>query len=455
MSCKRTRSDRAAEWQCFVWFAGRQPAGSVVCDSWRKINPCREEEKKKRKKKGGDCDGPQLEKFEHGRAQAPFTYTDMAARIAASVTCLLALALPLLGGQAAADGRARMAGGDEWDRLPARHAFKHSFKKPFFLYNTSHEIPHWEIFGSVLATPDFQRLTSSVPLQKGAIWSRLPNPHKAWQAEVAFQVSGRAYMGGDGLAFWYTKERGHAGDVLGNQDAWHGLGILFDTSDPVENRNIPFIAAVWNDGSRHLVGQRITTVANNGGCFRDFRNVGKVWMRITYANATLRLDIDMKGSGPRNYVECFTTHNFPDLPTDYYFGLTAMTSTRGYDDHDIYAFETYELYPHIDPSKLPKRPYEEEHEKKGQQFKFSEEAEKKLDQIELSEETEEEHVPEAVTAQLAKSIQETQLKIIESLVCRLPPWPGAYAHFLVVSERPSFFHGRQSLEECWLRAATR
>jgi hypothetical protein len=306
--------------------------------------------------------------------------------------------------------------GDAWDTIPRRHLYKQSFKKPFFLYNTSKEVPHFEPYGSVIASGDYIRLTSSVPNLKGGIWSKVQNEHKQWQVEIAFQVNGRAYLGGEGWAFWYTKERMEAGDLLGNRDAWHGLGVLFDTSDPQENRNTPYVYAAYNDGTRHLQGQKATQIANNGACFRDYRNMGKVWARITYVNHTLRVDIDAKGGHgqTRHYIECFTTTNFPDLPTNYHFGLTAMTGYRGADDHDIYAFESYELYPpNFEPSKLPKRPYEEDHEKKGQAFHYSSEAEKKMEKIELADDDEE---PEAMTPQLARSIQETQLKIIESLV---------------------------------------
>lgn len=357
-----------------------------------------------------------------------------------------------------ASARSRMSGGsgmagDEWDRLPAKHSYKQAFKKPFFLYNGSREIPHWEAFGSVIANPDFVRLTSSVPAQKGGIWNQVNNEHKNWQVEIAFQVNGRAYMGGDGFGFWYTQERMEAGEVYGFRDAWRGLGILFDTSDPVENRATPYIYAIYNDGTRRIAGQRATQIPNNGACFRDYRNLGvKVWARITYTNHTLRVDLDLKGGG-HNYVECFTTTNFPDLPTGYHFGLSAQTGYRGADDHDFYAFETYELYPAgLDPSKvgviasvgcfnvlmiltdvshnpqLPKRPHEEDHEKKGQAFKISSDTEKRLRDIEIRDE-EEEGVPhEAMTPQLARTIQETQLKIIESLVGFAKAWTGRFFH---------------------------
>ena len=50
--------------------------------------------------------------------------------------------------------------------------------------------------------------------------------------ELSFRISGNYYLGGRGLAFWYTKDRGQDGPVFGNKDQWNGLGIMFETTDP-------------------------------------------------------------------------------------------------------------------------------------------------------------------------------------------------------------------------------
>lgn len=74
---------------------------------------------------------------------------------------------------------------------------------------------------------DFIRLTPSVPDQKAAIWAKKPNPYKEWQAIFSFNVNGRGYYGGDGFAFWLTKERGEIGPVYGSRDMWQGPVIVF------------------------------------------------------------------------------------------------------------------------------------------------------------------------------------------------------------------------------------
>jgi hypothetical protein len=129
--------------------------------------------------------------------------------------------------------------------------FKHSFKRPYFFYNDTRNVPHWDLFFNVITSQESIRLTPSVPNMRGGIWSQIPNPHSAWQVsavigfkvpdpptvfdcsqvEFSFTAYGRNYIGGEGLALWYTKERGDAGDVLGFRDYWNGLGVLCDTAD--------------------------------------------------------------------------------------------------------------------------------------------------------------------------------------------------------------------------------
>lgn len=68
------------------------------------------------------------------------------------------------------------------------------------------------------------------------------------------------------------------------------------------------------------------------------------------------MSIDETGQR-KNYVDCFT-HDGISLPTGYFFGLSAasganpgtppslfpLINPRVLDDHDVYAFETYEIH---------------------------------------------------------------------------------------------------------------
>lgn len=79
---------------------------------------------------------------------------------------------------------------------------------------------------------DFIRLAPSVPGLRGAVWRTTPNGYKDWEVEFSFKAHGQSYLGGKGLAFWYTKERAVEGPIFGNKDQWDGLGVFMDTSDP-------------------------------------------------------------------------------------------------------------------------------------------------------------------------------------------------------------------------------
>lgn len=47
--------------------------------------------------------------------------------------------------------------------------------------------------------------------------------------------------------------------------------------------------------------------------------------------------------GGYGYTECFKAEGV-DLPSGYYFGMSAATSNLA-DDHDVLSFETYQVHP--------------------------------------------------------------------------------------------------------------
>lgn len=84
----------------------------------------------------------------------------------------------------------------------------------------------------------------------GGIWTKREVEFDWWMVEMVFRVSGRSRIGADGLAFWFTKEKGdYKGDVFGSSDKWNGLGLLFDSFDNDNKHNNPYIMAVLNDGT--------------------------------------------------------------------------------------------------------------------------------------------------------------------------------------------------------------
>ncbi|KAI8815562.1 concanavalin A-like lectin/glucanase domain-containing protein [Fimicolochytrium jonesii] len=269
--------------------------------------------------------------------------------------------------------------------LVRRHDYRQALKQPYFMYDEV-KVPYFKESGSTILSHDYIRLTPSVPESHGSIWAVKPNPHPEWQVEFSFHIYGRGYMGGEGMAFWYTKQPMDIGPFYGGKDKFEGLGIIFDTADQHESRYTPYIYAVLNNGHEDLLQQRNYAQHALAGCFRDYRNTpAAVWARVTYANQTVRVDLDLTQHG-QSYHECFTTPASVKLPPNYYFGLSAQTEAHLADDHDLLTFEVYELNPK--PIKEhPKRPYEKEHIKKEGEYRLDADMKKMIEKVEKDVET--------------------------------------------------------------------
>ncbi|KAJ3168949.1 hypothetical protein HDU88_001276 [Geranomyces variabilis] len=304
------------------------------------------------------------------------------------------------------------------DGVKRRHDYRQTFKKPFHMYDEQ-KIPFFEEQGNVIMSPDYVRLTPSVPDSRGLIWSTRPNPHAEWQVEFSFTAYGRGYMGGEGLAFWYTKDKGTLGPFFGAGDKWEGLAIAFDTGDQLENRYTPYVYGQMNHGDHELAHRKDYLETGFAGCFRDYRNTpAPVWARITYANQTIQLAIDMRQHGSA-YVECFT-HSDIKLPPNYYFGISAATEGHLADDHDVMSFEVYELNPKA--VKHPERPHEAEIVKKEGAFQISDDVkslieriERKVDQAREQQVAREEPANDVLDAHAFEKLEGNQFHIIEAL----------------------------------------
>ncbi|KAG0010804.1 hypothetical protein BGZ80_001175, partial [Entomortierella chlamydospora] len=218
-----------------------------------------------------------------------------------------------------------------------RYDYKQSMKKPF-LYEG--KIPSWSHQG----TRDFVRLAPSVPGLKGSVWRSTPNDYKEWEVEFSFRAHGQSYVGGKGLAFWYTQDRAVDGPVFGSKDKWKGLGLFMGTSDPANQRLTPVIYAYMNDGAWSMPNNPV--LENNfGGCLRDFKNSPTpVVVRVTYVDRTLKVSVDTLNKG-KKMLPCFEKEGIY-LPPGYYFGISAESAETGTaDDHDLYSFEVYEVNP--------------------------------------------------------------------------------------------------------------
>ncbi|KAG5461982.1 MAG: legume-like lectin family-domain-containing protein, partial [Olpidium bornovanus] len=191
---------------------------------------------------------------------------------------------------------------DTQQRPHRRHDYRLTFKQPYYFNNS---IPFFETFGNAIPSEEYIRLAASVPGLKGSIWAKDPNKHPEWEVEFSFRASGRGTAGGEGLAFWYTKDRGQEGPIFGSKDKWDGVGIFFDTYDEKAKRNSPLVYSVINDGNKELAKSSNADQLKLGSCWRDYRNpVGPVWVRVSYYGKRLAVDIDTVKKG-KAYIPCF------------------------------------------------------------------------------------------------------------------------------------------------------
>ncbi|XP_066143208.1 protein ERGIC-53 [Euwallacea fornicatus] len=218
--------------------------------------------------------------------------------------------------------------------------YKYSFKPPY-LAQRDGSVPFWEYGGNAIASSENVRLAPSLKSQKGAIWTKNPLVFEFWEVDVAFRISGRGRIGADGLALWYTQNKGaYDGDVFGSSDQWNGLGIFFDSFDNDNKHNNPYIYAVLNDGTRLFDHQNDGTTQQLAGCLRDFRNKPfPTRVRLNYHLNVLTLMFhNGMSNNDQDFEMCFRVENVL-LPKNGYFGVSAATGGLA-DDHDVIHFLT-------------------------------------------------------------------------------------------------------------------
>lgn len=120
------------------------------------------------------------------------------------------------------------------DRLPML-----SFEPPFNEVDQSGHrmVVGYRASGSTVVTNNFVRLAPEQQSKKGALWSREPIELPSFSSVLKFRISGRAKdFYGDGIALWFVQQ-GYwlEGDLHGFQEAFVGVGIIFDTFKNTEN----------------------------------------------------------------------------------------------------------------------------------------------------------------------------------------------------------------------------
>lgn len=209
--------------------------------------------------------------------------------------------------------------------------------------------------------------------QKGAVWTKEKTNFDWWEIDVSFRVSGRGRVGADGLAIWFTTEKGdYNGEVFGSSDRWTGLGIFFDSFDNDNKHNNPYIMAVINDGTRNFDHQNDGGNQALAGCLRDFRNKPfPTRARIEYYQNVLTVFFHSgMTNNEQDYEMCLRAENVV-LPKSGYFGISAATGGLA-DDHDVFHLLTTSLHapgqldqvgqvPQADNDKLSKEYQEYQH----------------------------------------------------------------------------------------------
>ncbi|XP_058832587.1 protein ERGIC-53 [Topomyia yanbarensis] len=225
-----------------------------------------------------------------------------------------------------------------------RFEYKYSFKPPY-LAQKDGTVPFWEYGGNAIASSENVRIAPSLRSQKGAIWTKHKTAFDWWEVDIVFRVSGRGRIGADGLAFWYTTEKGdYTGDVFGSSDQWVGLGIFFDSFDNDNKHNNPYISAVLNDGTKKFDHQNDGSTQLLSGCLRDFRNKPfPTRAKIEYYNNILTvLFHNGMTNNDQDYEMCFRAENVV-LPKTGHFGISSATGGLA-DDHDVFHFLTTSLH---------------------------------------------------------------------------------------------------------------
>ncbi|KAI5694119.1 hypothetical protein M8J75_010880 [Diaphorina citri] len=218
----------------------------------------------------------------------------------------------------------------------------HSMVKPYLTSGLS--IPYWDVHGFALASSNYVRLTADLQSRYGAIWNTVPVYMNNWEVQITLKIHGKGKeLFGDGMAFWYVRDRMEGGPVFGNKDFFSGLGVIIDTysnHNGEHNHNHPYLSAMVNNGSLHYDHDMDGTHTQLAGCECKLRNLNHdthIAIRYEDENLTVSTDFENKAA----WKECFKVSGVK-LPTGYYFGVSAATGDLS-DNHDVLGIRTYEL----------------------------------------------------------------------------------------------------------------
>ncbi|KAM4826107.1 protein ERGIC-53-like [Thomomys bottae] len=228
--------------------------------------------------------------------------------------------------------------------LRRRFEYKLSFKGPWLAWPGA-EIPFWSYHGDAIMGPEEVRLAPSLSGQSGAVWSRAASPFPAWEVEVKMRITGPGAQGAQGMALWYTRDKGPASAELGEPALGESLGIVLDSTarDAQDRPAIRVLAGGRPSPPGQLGSPRHEDRVLLGSCHRDFRNRPYPFrVRITYWGQRLRVSLS-GGLTPRDPDEVCVDLEPLVLAPGGFFGVSAATSTLA-DNHDVLSFLTFSLH---------------------------------------------------------------------------------------------------------------
>uniref|UniRef100_A0A8C6B9U6 Lectin, mannose binding 1 like n=1 Tax=Monodon monoceros TaxID=40151 RepID=A0A8C6B9U6_MONMO len=214
----------------------------------------------------------------------------------------------------------------EWGHPPQRRFdYKLSFRGPSLALPGA-GIPFWSHHGDAIPGLEEVWLAPAMRNRNGAVWSRNRVLFSAWEVEMQMRVTGPGRRGAQGMAVWYTQDRGQVGSVLGALDSGDGIGTLFDSSAE-DTQNSPAIHVLPSDGHNpyEALGDGASRVL--GSCHQDFRNRPYPFRaQITYWGQRLRVSLnsDLTPSDPDEV--CVDVGPLLLAPGGF-FGVSAATST--------------------------------------------------------------------------------------------------------------------------------
>lgn len=220
----------------------------------------------------------------------------------------------------------------------------HELKQPYI--DQDFQARWWDFGGNTIVnTNKYVRLTSDRPSQSGWLFSRLPLTARQFEVEVEFAITGKSTgVSGDGMAIWFTEDRGVSGPVFGHKDLFRGLGIFIDTyKNNRPGTAFPYVMAMVGDGQTAYDIHHDGKDNEIAGCSaRGLRSASvPTKIRIRYdSEHTLTVDLQYKSDS--EWTLCFSAPNVI-LPGTYYLGFSALTGQL-HDNHDIISVNTLHVW---------------------------------------------------------------------------------------------------------------